>query len=105
MTAPSLSERLREEARLIQYGERACVPGLLHEAAIVAERDAYQCGLLVEWYVRANDGEDHAAPPEHILRGLIRVADERAAEIARLESLLESAAVRLAKDAPFMGER
>jgi hypothetical protein len=29
----TLVERLRDEARLIQYGERACVPGLLHEAA------------------------------------------------------------------------
>lgn len=33
MTAPTLIERLRKEAALIQYGERACVPGLLHEAA------------------------------------------------------------------------
>lgn len=44
---------------------------------VAVERDKYLCKLLVEWSIRVNDGEDHGSPAEHILRTLIKVADER----------------------------
>jgi hypothetical protein len=58
----------------------------LAELRVPVERDKYLCRLLVEWYVRVNDGEDHAAPAEHILRGLVRYADERQQAVAERDA-------------------
>jgi hypothetical protein len=51
-------------------------------------RDKYLCGLLVDWYVRENDGEDHAKPAEPILRDLIKITEERKAQVASLRAQL-----------------
>lgn len=58
----TLQERLRQEAALIQYGERACVPGLLHEAATeLDKRDAQIATLMAEvMHYTGGTGRDSA---------------------------------------------
>lgn len=63
------NDRLRESAR---------------QLAVVSARDKYLCGLLVDWSVRANGGEDHGVPPEHILRTLIRQLEVHQAALGAL---------------------
>jgi hypothetical protein len=69
----------------------------LAELRVPVERDKYLCRLLVEWYVRVNDGEDHAAPAEHILRGLVRYADERQQAVAERDARIAELEERMTR--------
>jgi hypothetical protein len=86
--APYIERKERAAALL---GHIAAHSAPVAELRVPVERDKYLCRLLVAWSVRENNGEDHCSPPEHILRGLIRCAEERKQALRERDAQLAAA--------------